>query len=98
MPLGRMVSTGRGNFTFRMSLETGARFRRSTLLVGVDLSCADSPWLQAAAESAIARRTAADPRRKNLEFSVCFIDFLIALRAKQHIAGARSQSKSRVVA
>src|SRR5579862_1953242 len=59
MPFGKTVSTGRGSFTFRMSRETGARLSRSTLLVGVDLSCAESPWLNPIAGKATARTMAA---------------------------------------
>src|SRR5258706_1890685 len=38
---------GRGSLTCSISFETGARFGLSTLLVGIDLSWAESPWLQA---------------------------------------------------
>src|SRR5450631_4244680 len=40
-----------------MSFETGARFSRSTLLLGMDLSCAASSWLHAHVASAAARTT-----------------------------------------
>src|SRR5580704_8649541 len=75
MPFGSVVSIGRGSFTFRMSFETGARFSRSTLLVGIDLSSADPPWLHPVATKEVARITATAACIKKLILKVRLIDF-----------------------
>ena len=82
MPLASVVSKGRGNFTCRMSLDTGARLSRSTLLVGVDLSCPASPWLHADAASATARITAAAARFENCFVVLRFIAYPFVLRGR----------------
>src|ERR1700690_408448 len=88
MPFGRTVSIGRGSFTFRMSFETGARFSRSTLLVGIDLSWAPSPWLQPVAANATARSTAAAARVENLKLMLSLIE--IPLRPYRAISSSPS--------
>src|SRR5580692_3790488 len=65
MPFGRVVSIGRGSFTFRMSFETGARFSRSTLLVGIDLSAAGAPWVHPVVATVAAKSAAAAARIEN---------------------------------
>src|ERR1700694_745524 len=78
MPFGRVVSNGRGSFTFKMSFDTGARFRRSTLLGGIDLSWADSPWLHPVAAKGVARIAATAACIENLMRTLRLIDFLVA--------------------
>src|SRR5580704_4278148 len=78
MPFGRTVSIGRGSFTFKTSVETGARFSRSTLLVGMDLSWAGSPWLHPETADVAARMTAAAACAEKRKLILRLIDFLTA--------------------
>src|ERR1700693_5049876 len=97
MPFGRMVSNGRGSFTFRISFDTGARFSRSTLLVGIDLSWAGSPWPHPVAAKAAARSTAAAACLENLKLTVRLIDILNGLsgRILLHLCHANSSRMPR---
>jgi hypothetical protein len=97
MPFARVVSKGRGNLTWRMSFETGARFSRSTLLLGIDLSCAASPWLHAHAASAVARMTAAAAWVENRFFVSRLIayPFVLSRLVLSSLFGAISLSGAR---
>jgi hypothetical protein len=62
-----------------MSFDTGARFSRSTLLVGIDLSSAGAPCAHPATVKVVARITAAAAWIENLMLQFRLIYFLVAL-------------------